>query len=354
MKANLWRMIVAAIAVGISAQAGSAEEIIFSEYENLSSRLDRHSREVAELKASNTQLQARLDSLASGGKAGCADVAACDDGCGRISLYGGGAVLFLRPSFHDNVAYTLNAPNGVRTAQPFGYEYETAWRAWLGLEGQGGLGIRGTYFQFDHSSARAQVAPAGGGTSAVLDPESQFLSLAFNMGDAVAASHSLEIHVVDMEATQSVNFGSWELMGSFGARYASFKQDYNFAVNGGALGILGSRYKFEGAGPTAALEVRRPVYPRLSIFSTARGSIIWGESDWRGGDPTLANNFLLIYDADGALAIGELQAGVKWNVGNWFAQGAVEAQAWHGTQSITRSDELMVLVGSSVAAGFEY
>jgi hypothetical protein len=362
MKGFIGPIAISLVVVVGTARLGSAADLAFVEYERLSAMVNNLNGEMERLRADNADLRARLDSSVAAAYTGYGDSVnlgeSCESTCCNSYCFEAGfAAVFLRPHFDNNVAYQfVDVPAAnVVSAQPFNYDFEIAPRTWLAWTGPTGLGLRTSYFGFDHSASRTDVAPAAGGSSIILDPQSAFgVSLPFVGGDTVAASHSLDVNVLDLEATQTAWLGEWELLGSFGVRYASFEQDYLLTVNAGPGGVLASGYQFNGIGPTVAFEMYRSFGSAWTLFSVARGSILFGESDWHGGDPTLVTNRLLVYENDGALTIGEFQAGVRYNRGAWFLQSALEGQAWLGTESITRVDEDMVLAGFSLGAGLQY
>jgi len=341
-----------------SARLGSAADLAFAEYDRLTATVNNLNAEMERLRADNADLRSRLDSAFTTGSGGgdCQFSEPCATSCCNTCCWeAGAAMVFLRPNFNNNVAYLFTSPANVVTAQPFNYDFQIAPRVWLGWTGSTGLGARTSYFGFFHSASRTEVAPATGGSSITLDPQSQFsVVLPFVGGDTVAASHSFNLNVVDLEATQRAYFGDWQLLGSFGVRYASFEENYQLSVNGGAGGIVAANSKFNGIGPTVAFEMYRSIGPTWTLFSVARGSVLLGDSDWRGGDPTLAANRLVVYGADGGLTIGEVQAGLRYNRGGWFFQSAFEGQSWLGTQSITRVEENLVLAGFSFGGGVRF
>jgi hypothetical protein len=340
------------VVVGI-AQVGNSADLAFVEYERLSTMVNNLNGEMERLRADNADLRARLDSSIAG--EGYGDFGeSCGSSCCDTCFEAGISAVFLRPYFDNNVAFLqLNTPVvGVNTSQPFNYDFEIAPRVWVGWTSPCGLGARASYFGFDHSAGLNLVTTTAG-QSLILDPQSPGAqTLLVNAGDTVAASHALDINVLDLEATQTAWLGDWQLLGSFGVRYASFEQDY-LLVNQTTGDVLGSGFQFNGIGPTVAFEMYRSFGSVWTLFSVARGSILFGESDWQGGllAPALAVN---AYENDGGLTVGELQTGIRYSQGAWFLQSALEGQAWLGTPSITRVEEDMILAGFSFGAGVQY
>ncbi len=76
------------------------------------------------------------------------------------------------------------------------------------------------------------------------------------------------------------SFSTVELLVSGGFRYASMKQHFHSAVTSGAvpIGLLNWDRKFEGGGLTVGAEGRKSLASsRLSVFGSARGSLLYGD-----------------------------------------------------------------------------
>lgn len=313
--------------------------------------------QLTSMRAELTELRAQVQSYSTANgpiQASFDDCCPCDDSCCSTRYYGGGAAMFLKPFFGDNTAYVFEDATGVNTFQPFDYDYEAAWRVWAGFEQCSGIGLRGSYFHFDHSAARAEVAPEDGFTRAI-DPEYEFLFGEFNAGDEIAANHSLKIYWIDAEVTYTFQCGGCcELLSSLGVRYGSLEQDYSFTNITDPDESRSTSYRFKGYGPTASFGLNCPVGGCLFVFSTVRGTVMWGDSDWQGGDVDRADDDFIIDNNKGVLGIGEVSVGTEWRSCNYFIRAALEGQAYAGQISFTHSDELLVLGGFTVGGGMIY
>lgn len=280
-------------------------------------------------------------------------VQACCPAC-QSGFIAGAELAFLKPHFKDNIAYVFQDVNFVSTFQTFDYGYETSPRLWLGYRSCCGLGLLVRYFEFHQNAQRSDIVPPGAvqaGFSPVIDPEFNFDFIAFAAGDAVDASHSLELRTVDLEASQSGIVGAWSLLGSFGIRYATIDQDYRMTRNPGN-DVLLSESRFEGVGPTVSLHAGRPLWRGLAVFSSVRGSILFGDEDSMTFVSGVAST---VRDADEQLSIGEIQLGLEWsakmNVADPFVRASWEGQVWNGARSLTGTDEYMALMGFGVTIG---
>lgn len=264
-------------------------------------------------------------------------------------VYGGGEGLYLRPQFspenpalftitlNNNVAIGAGA-NGLPqaqlnnfsngTSQDFSYDFSVSGRAWLGIQNDSGLGVRGRGFYFDQSPGT--VSGIGGSSGTTTPPvvglpgglpnnmqtiitSAPALGLAITTSapstntpvaggpttflpgsDTLFANSSLFMNVIDGELTQNFTAGNWQLIVSAGGRYAYIEQTYS-AFHAGAVrtdtvaGVvtardqttdsLESRQTFTGGGPAVGLEViRRLGCSNFGLYTNARGSLLFGRS----------------------------------------------------------------------------
>ncbi|HUG89389.1 MAG TPA: Lpg1974 family pore-forming outer membrane protein [Planctomycetaceae bacterium] len=144
------------------------------------------------------------------------------------------------------------------------WDYHASPRFWIGYVNAEGLGARFRYWQYDHE-AETLTFPTD-------DPTDELQTR-----DA-----SLELHVIDIEAMQSVNWCQIDANFSGGLRYASvdLRRRRVDAENGlTTIDYRLSHNDFEGVGLTGALELRRPIgCSGLALVGAGRGSLLYGET----------------------------------------------------------------------------
>lgn len=217
-----------------------------------------------------------------------------------------------------NVTADIPALGGPISLLP-DYNMEFSPRVFLGYVGPGGLGVRLRYWQFDHSAR---------GDSAVMDLIEEL------SGEQNNFDLSLEAHALDLEATQQGMIGNWELQAAGGVRYATLSQGFNVDFVDPAADDFGAFAKFEGVGPTFALQARRPLFDSgLSLFGAARGSLLFGTTRLRGTGDLSGVNAFDIEVTRHLLKVWELQIGAEYAYvfeggARLFTRAAYEAQVW--------------------------
>jgi hypothetical protein len=229
----------------------------------------------------------------------------CDDGCDHCpGVIAGAELTFLKA--HSN-ALTGPGPGIGGTIIP-SFDYEVAPRAWLGYQFAGGLGLRATWWGYDQGL-----------------PASSF-----------AAGFGLEATTVDLEVTDAISLGKWDLLASGGIRYARLRQD----IGPSFLAPIPLSRDFEGLGGTFGLSVRRGLGgTNLALIGSARGSLVFGESfdnistsGLGGGPPGLP-----LVGVQRTTGIFEMRLGVEWsrelsNGARFYTQTVYEAQYWQSAQ----------------------
>lgn len=258
--------------------------------------VDALANEVAELRA-------RLDQISRSDSSGGAYY--------RAGWNSGVEVVFVKPHFEEGVA---NSPS---------YDFEASPRFWLGYQTSSGLGWRTRYWQFDHN-ANPVVDPVDG-----------------------LEKHSLEAHVLDLEITQFLSFGGFEITAAGGVRYARFNADSFDAANGS------QNTDIEGIGPSLAVDLRRPLGRRLSLIANGRFSVMFGNTHLqRTNDPVLGD--FAIDKQDDLMCSWETQLGFEYLLSNRLAlRTLVEGQLWG--MAFEQPDELgpaATDVGHDDMAGF--
>lgn len=259
----------------------------------------------------------------------------------------GGGVYFMTPYFTANPAiYTVNSAGTTFGLTDFHQHMSVAPLAWLGYTWDNGWGIRARWFQFD-SNAQAglitdtTVASVGIPTLGTFTP---------SPGSVVSASSSLNMTVIDLEATSLWAVGRWTILASAGVRYAHFSQNYQFSVADPIFGLTSasSGNNFTGAGPTMSVELRRKMFdvdnssaPSAGFFlyGSARGSLLFGSSHQFAVTPFVIEDPNFFAGQATVISVAELEVGAEWAcmVGRarLSVQAALTGQAWLGGNNST-------------------
>ena len=317
-------------------------------------------------------------SIANGG--GCADcnsTAPCE-ACEmpyagrRWSRWNAGfALTFVQPRYGDNLALST-VQNGTTSASVtetnFDYDLELSPRLWLEWGPAESLGWRVQWWQLDQA-ANAVLAEAPADGLGVVEPvEFPDIDISVSLpGETLRADSQVKLYAIDLEGTRRVDFDCWSLMAAGGLRYASIEQEYlaiSTNANGVRSGAIRQSRSLDGIGPTFLLEVRRPVTPRMSVFSNARASLLFGEQETTlvaGEDLDLASSFTTTRSAqnDDLLPILEGQLGIDWHrpitrCHDFFFSAAVEGQWWSGVGTASNGDADLGLFGFAIGLGLRY
>jgi hypothetical protein len=290
----------------------------------------------------------------------------CDNGW----LEAGFAFTFLQPHFESSVGLISNRTDNntfSRTSDSsFEHDFDLSPRVWLEYSGGGGLGIRASYWEFDHDSPGLFATPADAGQT-IAPPEIPGLDvtgLRTNIvGELFSARSALELDVIDLEGTKWVHFECWSLAASGGLRYAGVAQNYSAVLvdnDNDPIGTLDAAHRFDGIGPTMSIEARRRLCG-LTLFSQTRGALLFGngKSDVfqaEGLDTATPFSTLVSRNRNDVMAVGELQLGFEWatyscNGSRFYTRCALEGQIWQGAGTPTGEDGDLGLFGLSVALG---
>jgi hypothetical protein len=177
-----------------------------------------------------------------------------------------------------------------------------------------------------------------------------FLNTDKGKSGAAGANSQLKLQVEDFEATQQFSAGPLNFLLAGGVRLAHLNQEYNAFVNqqlGGPVQheTILSGHNFLGAGPVAALEVRRCLGKcGLSLYGSGRGAVLFGSANQNAlssgsiGDPspiTVDSHW------DPVLTVGELEGGFEYNRmagrARLFGQVALVGQEWFAAGNAARS-----------------
>lgn len=381
---RITRVLLAALAVATltavgQADAQNAHTTGWASYE----------QRVGELEAEIAALKARIDgehgvrhaahgyessaeSYSAGG-GGCSTCATspcgvCSACCRPHGFYAGGALVWMKPHFEDNIAvHSLQAANNqsFTRAFPFDYDYDPASRVWLGYVNEAGLGVRGNYFQYDHSAPQIAIFnPAAGFTMTAsagnLPQTIGAVNTQPNVGDTMVANQRLDLETVDLEATKRIYAGRTSLVFAGGARYAKMRQFYHvdgFNAAGTRTSLLDHNLAFDGVGPTVALDLHRPVgFGGLALFGSARGSILFGETNQTIVAASTTTSGLETRTEQEVLGIFEVRLGPEWaytlaDGSRFYTRGTVDAQLWQNAGSSTNDAADLGLIGFGFEIG---
>jgi hypothetical protein len=218
------------------------------------------------------------------------------DCCDRCpGFIGGVEITFMKP--HNNALDLIIAPNIQVPLLPE-FDFEIAPRIWLGYEFAGGLGLRATWWDFDHAVA------------------------------VVGIISGMEANTLDVELTQTGSFCKWDLTMAGGVRYGRIEESLE------SPGFIGLSHEFEGVGGTLGLSARRPVGSRgFALIAGVRGSLLFGQTD-----STLSLPFIpaqaTLRNTQHMLEIYEMKLGGEWSRdldygARFYTQLTYEAQAWN-------------------------
>jgi hypothetical protein len=301
----------------------------------------------------------------------------CDCCCGPCpqGWYVGGEFVYLQPRWKGFDAYTLTAINfgvGGDTITTVGhdYDYEPSARFWAGYSGCYGLGVRASWWHFEHHANPQAVAVP-------IDPLRFLFAngvlLGADEGQTLNAAQSLELQTIDLEITNTFSACGGHIVAGYGLRYlkAEVVTNEQTAVTGTATPIFLGQVteNFEGLGPTVSLEFLRPLcFPCWSLYTNLRGTLAFGE---QRQDEAVAlvgvETNVAARRADEPMAVAELQIALQWCAWGWFARAGWQAQYWddvasdfgvlgaggNGVEgSNARSD--LGLQGFFIAAGLQY
>jgi hypothetical protein len=258
-----------------------------------------------------------------------------DPGIG-LGLQGGVGWTLVKPRWTSNPAYvtaTFDGGTVIQGQTSFAYDYEWSPLIWVGVFLGDGLGVRMRWWMFDQNTGDTfTVADNAIVLSAAPLGEAVFAG----PGEAFSISSGLDLDVWDVELTQPLVLGLWEMLVSGGFRYAHLSQNFLAVAEKDGGSSTTSGHNFNGAGPTLALDARRMIGDSgLGLYTTTRGSLLWGKARQAvveiEADEVEAFNFL---SEDALLPVCEIEAGIQYSVplglAQFFLQTGVVAQVWFG------------------------
>jgi len=281
---------------------------------------------------------------------------------------------------------------GLTSRQDFTHRMEVSPLIWIGVANNDGLGFRFRWWQLWDSSGALAVNGDTTGSTEITSASPLGLSISSpsrTLDDGVGADvwlfhRELKITVWDLEATQCFDVGPWGLLLTGGIRIAHLAQNYSAVRSNGGLDPAGgmlvlqdasalwSGHNFNGAGPMASLEVRRPIADTgLVFYGNARGSILFGTRTENANTEevfvaTTANHVpvnLSIAQAatthgDAVLPVMELELGVEYGrpVGRIypFVRTGLVSQVWFNAGNASGTDGNFGLLGLEAALGLNF
>jgi hypothetical protein len=283
-------------------------------------------------------LRTRLDSQATCGGCPADPCAYSRDG----GLYAGAAIVFAKPFFKESFQATSQSlVTGQMDLLGFDFTYDATPRVWLGYSRDDGLGIRATYWRFDHSP-QPRTFVADGMTVFTAQAMTVIFPayiVASTPGDTLAIAGGLDVQTLDVEGTQDLRLGSFLLKASAGLRFASLVQDSSASVTSGGVTTqqLSWSRTYRGLGPSVGVDLRRPLGSwGLEFVGAGRGALLYGKKDLsrQVSPPSFPNPpSVELTDAHDVTGCGELEIGAQWvrdlaRGGQLFIRGTYEGQFW--------------------------
>lgn len=321
----------------------------------------------------------------------CGDPACCDIGCNDVicgepigcggvvgcnprRMYAGFEFTFVKPRFENNVAFTLTesdgAGNDTISDAEFDHDLELTPRVYVGWKNTNGVGLRATWWQFDHESSPAAGTHPDNGFGNITHPAFGTVNIGTTqLNEQFQAGSTLNAYTIDIEATKETSFCGWDLGVAGGVRYASAEQGYDAQLRSGAdvlLGQIDYHQSIEGIGPTISLSASRQLTRRTALFTRARGSVLFGDGESHlqaGEDLDLTTSFSTtrIASRDDLLSIAEIQLGFKWQgdrlahrVFTPFVAVAMEGQVWNGAGNATSEEGNLGFFGFTTNVGIDW
>lgn len=276
----------------------------------------------------------------------CGDVGCADWGCGGINFGGstglvaGFELTFLKP--HINAAEAIEIIPGVASVEIEDNEFSASPRFWLGYVGDCGLGWRIRWWEFNHSLNGESFLLVDGATTLV---------------DSLGG---LEVEALDIEMTQEIDLGLWDMSVGGGVRYGRtehyMSQLYDDTISTLDIDAFSD---FDGFGPTLFAEMRRPVGCNgFAYVGNMRASLLFGEDKLNALVGAVDTHIA----RDNVVGVLEAQLGGEYSsdIGcgtRVFARALAEGQLWTdatrqidlATNSIESSD--IGLVGLTFGIG---
>jgi hypothetical protein len=268
--------------------------------------------------------------------------------CCTSSWSAGYSFLFTKLHYKESFqAIVADLGTGTQNLIPFGNDYELTPRVWFGFQAKSGLGVRGTYWNFDHASR-----PFNSTSNGVQIPSATSTSVIFPAlivapfpGDELSVNQSMHATTVDLEATYDLRVKRFEANIAGGIRYAHSDQRFDARVTPGTFFLsspaaLNWQREFEGFGPLLSAQGKLPIgYKGFYGTGGVNFSFLFGDKNltrFVSNDATPAPNtglpVLALVDADEITGIYGASIGAGWRrqtrLGRTFLEGTYESQLW--------------------------
>jgi hypothetical protein len=266
----------------------------------------------------------------------------------RSSWSAGYSFLFAKLHYKESFqAMVSDLGTGTQNLIPFDNDYELTPRVWVGFQTKNGIGVRGSYWNFDHASR-----PFNATSNGVQIPSATSTSVIFPAlivapfpGDILSVNQFLDASTVDLEATYDFRIKRLEATLGAGLRYAHWDQRFDGRVTPGPVPIaspasLTWQREFEGLGPALSAQGKMPI--GCNGFYGTGGvnvSFLFGEKNLSrivSNDATPAPNtglpILVLAGSDEITGIYGVSVGAgrqrQTRFGKMFVEGAYESQLW--------------------------
>lgn len=264
--------------------------------------------------------------LCCGGSLGCDSCGGCDgclagccNDCCSTKFYVGLDFAVLKPEVE-----TLRVP-GSQVAITPDHEYEIAPRLFAGFETCNGFGGQISYWTLETGR----------------DTPTSIRQII----------NELDMQAADVDITKSVTVGGWSVQAGAGGRWAQVENGYYLATNASQR----FRTQFEGSGPTAVLNIRRPLgCGSWALVGEGRASFLYGDTDI---DTPIAPNLSV---GDDWVEVWEGRAGIEWTgttangCALFFVRGMIEAQVWKMPSIGPLGSQDLEFLGPTVSSGFVF
>jgi hypothetical protein len=327
-----------------------------------------------------------------------------------LHVFADGGFYFLEPHFESNPVSTFTGraltgefvPVTATRTDEFDYDAAFAPRVQVGVLGNGGLGMRVGWWQFDDAarsrpivdtdhSGRTVIGSAPvAGVPGFTSPSAAALKFGVFKEDVRFDTH-LKLTVVDWEAFQEVRSDAWAFLLSGGLRYSYLSQDYTatrFNTGSGKSGstkvtvledtdVVAAGHSFAGVGPTVSFDASRSIGTLgFGLYGTVRATALLGTGKFQSfqisqtdvvrtsapsAAPVSFTNLIFLNDGterEDVLPVTEVELGGQWayrfrSLGVFTRVGLV-GQAWLGAGNATTETGNLGFLGLTLTGGVDW